>query len=140
MCVCFWCPDHISSCNPLAPNRKHAIRMWKYSITCWFSSVLWTQENYVSCWIKVLSGIRIVDTSVHASWNFSYCFKFYMTLYTKIILLNLVIAGRLLTALICEYMDWAQLNHTLKVYLPECNLVRSPHVVTCSIVRFICTF
>lgn len=32
-------------------------------------------------------------------------------------------AGRLLTALICEYMDWAQLNHTLKVYLPECNLV-----------------
>ncbi|KAL0402415.1 UNVERIFIED_CONTAM: protein TONNEAU 1a [Sesamum latifolium] len=31
-------------------------------------------------------------------------------------------SGRLLTALICEYMDWAQLNHTLKVYLPECNL------------------
>ncbi|XP_021910218.1 protein TONNEAU 1a-like [Carica papaya] len=31
-------------------------------------------------------------------------------------------AGRLLTALICEYLDWAQLNHTLKVYLPECNL------------------
>ncbi|KAK9741477.1 hypothetical protein RND81_03G108800 [Saponaria officinalis] len=30
--------------------------------------------------------------------------------------------GRLLTALICEYLDWAQLNHTLKVYLPECNL------------------
>ena len=32
-------------------------------------------------------------------------------------------AGRLLTALICEYLDWAQLNHSLKVYLPECNLV-----------------
>lgn len=32
-------------------------------------------------------------------------------------------AGRLLTAMICEYLDWAQLNHTLKVYLPECNLV-----------------
>lgn len=32
-------------------------------------------------------------------------------------------AGRLLTALICEYLDWAQLDHTLKVYLPECNLV-----------------
>lgn len=32
-------------------------------------------------------------------------------------------AGRLLTALICEYLDWASLNHTLKVYLPECNLV-----------------
>ncbi|KAJ8432804.1 hypothetical protein Cgig2_026134 [Carnegiea gigantea] len=32
------------------------------------------------------------------------------------------IVGRLLTALICEYLDWAQLNHTLKVYLPECNL------------------
>ncbi|CAN4106418.1 unnamed protein product [Withania somnifera] len=31
-------------------------------------------------------------------------------------------SGRLLTALICEYFDWAQLNHTLKVYLPECNL------------------
>ncbi|KAI3817700.1 hypothetical protein L1987_11497 [Smallanthus sonchifolius] len=30
--------------------------------------------------------------------------------------------GRLLTALICEYLDWAQLNHTLNVYLPECNL------------------
>lgn len=31
-------------------------------------------------------------------------------------------SGRLLTALICEYLDWAQLNHTLKVYLPECNM------------------
>ncbi|KAH6760345.1 tonneau 1b [Perilla frutescens var. hirtella] len=31
-------------------------------------------------------------------------------------------SGRLLTALLCEYLDWAQLNHTLKVYLPECNL------------------
>ncbi|KAK6933285.1 LIS1 homology motif [Dillenia turbinata] len=31
-------------------------------------------------------------------------------------------SGKLLTALICEYLDWAQLNHTLKVYLPECNL------------------
>nr|AFK38866.1 unknown [Medicago truncatula] len=31
-------------------------------------------------------------------------------------------SGRLLTALICEYLDWAQLNHSLKVYLPECNL------------------
>ncbi|KAJ9175592.1 hypothetical protein P3X46_014134 [Hevea brasiliensis] len=31
-------------------------------------------------------------------------------------------SGRLLTALICEYLEWAQLNHTLKVYLPECNL------------------
>nr|ACU20401.1 unknown [Glycine max] len=30
--------------------------------------------------------------------------------------------GRLLTAMICEYLDWAQLSHTLKVYLPECNL------------------
>ncbi|XP_076960441.1 protein TONNEAU 1b-like isoform X2 [Bidens hawaiensis] len=30
--------------------------------------------------------------------------------------------GRLMSALICEYLDWAQLNHTLKVYLPECNL------------------
>jgi len=30
--------------------------------------------------------------------------------------------GRLLTAMICDYLDWAQLNHTLKVYLPECNL------------------
>lgn len=31
-------------------------------------------------------------------------------------------SGRLLTALVCEYLDWAQLGHTLKVYLPECNL------------------
>ncbi|KAG8390656.1 hypothetical protein BUALT_Bualt01G0106300 [Buddleja alternifolia] len=31
-------------------------------------------------------------------------------------------SGRLLTALLCEYLDWAQLSHTLKVYLPECNL------------------
>ncbi|KAK1396347.1 LisH domain-containing protein [Heracleum sosnowskyi] len=31
-------------------------------------------------------------------------------------------SGRLLTALICEYLDWAQLSHTLKVYLPECNM------------------
>ncbi|KAK4480314.1 hypothetical protein RD792_013383 [Penstemon davidsonii] len=31
-------------------------------------------------------------------------------------------SGRLLNSLICEYLDWAQLNHTLKVYLPECNL------------------
>ncbi|KAL5569200.1 hypothetical protein UlMin_025775 [Ulmus minor] len=31
-------------------------------------------------------------------------------------------SGRLLTSLICEYLEWAQLNHTLKVYLPECNL------------------
>ncbi|XP_019053528.1 PREDICTED: protein TONNEAU 1b-like [Nelumbo nucifera] len=30
--------------------------------------------------------------------------------------------GRLLTALACEYLDWAQLGHTLKVYLPECNM------------------
>lgn len=33
--------------------------------------------------------------------------------------------GRLLSALICEYLDWAQLNHTLKVYQPESNLVIS---------------
>ncbi|KMZ69779.1 Protein TONNEAU 1a [Zostera marina] len=31
-------------------------------------------------------------------------------------------SGRLLTALVCEYLEWAQLDHTLKVYLPECNL------------------
>ncbi|KAF5177320.1 Tonneau 1a [Thalictrum thalictroides] len=31
-------------------------------------------------------------------------------------------SGRLLTALVCEYLDWAQLSHTLKVYQPECNL------------------
>lgn len=35
----------------------------------------------------------------------------------------LLTAGRLLTALISEYLDWAQLSHTLKVYQPECNLV-----------------
>ncbi|KAJ3680851.1 hypothetical protein LUZ60_015340 [Juncus effusus] len=31
-------------------------------------------------------------------------------------------SGRLLTALVCEYLEWAQLDHSLKVYLPECNL------------------
>ncbi|KAI3852079.1 hypothetical protein MKW98_020078 [Papaver atlanticum] len=31
-------------------------------------------------------------------------------------------SGRILTALVCEYLDWAQLNHTLKVYQPECNM------------------
>ncbi|KAI4373030.1 hypothetical protein MLD38_011200 [Melastoma candidum] len=31
-------------------------------------------------------------------------------------------SGRLLTALVCEYLDWAQLNHSLKVFQPECNL------------------
>ncbi|XP_022893093.1 protein TONNEAU 1a-like isoform X1 [Olea europaea var. sylvestris] len=33
-------------------------------------------------------------------------------------------SGRLLTSLICEYLDWAQLNHTLKVFMPECNLLK----------------
>lgn len=32
--------------------------------------------------------------------------------------------GKLLTALICDYLEWSQLEHTLKVYLPECNLPR----------------
>eukprot|EP00250_Pteridium_aquilinum_P029834 c40203_g1_i1 orf=209-934(+) len=32
--------------------------------------------------------------------------------------------GKLLTALICDYLEWCQLEHTLKVYLPECNLPR----------------
>ncbi|KAG6509804.1 hypothetical protein ZIOFF_027811 [Zingiber officinale] len=31
-------------------------------------------------------------------------------------------SGRLLTALVSEYLERAQLGHTLKVYLPECNL------------------
>ncbi|CAF2170251.1 hypothetical protein BRARA_G01654 [Brassica rapa] len=31
-------------------------------------------------------------------------------------------SGRLLCALVCEYLEWAQLDHTLKVYQPECNL------------------
>ncbi|MCO5556449.1 hypothetical protein L7F22_009998 [Adiantum nelumboides] len=33
-------------------------------------------------------------------------------------------AGMLLTALVCDYLEWSQLEHTLKVYLPECNLPR----------------
>ncbi|KAF2591196.1 hypothetical protein F2Q70_00040891 [Brassica cretica] len=33
-------------------------------------------------------------------------------------------SGRLLSALVCEYLNWAQLNHTLKVYQPECNLAK----------------
>ncbi|CAH8383233.1 unnamed protein product [Eruca vesicaria subsp. sativa] len=31
-------------------------------------------------------------------------------------------SGRLLCALVCEYLEWTQLDHTLKVYQPECNL------------------
>ncbi|KAL5203588.1 hypothetical protein ABZP36_008459 [Zizania latifolia] len=31
-------------------------------------------------------------------------------------------SGLLLTALVCEYLEWAQLSHTMKVYSPECNL------------------
>eukprot|EP00262_Sarcandra_glabra_P021770 TRINITY_DN9329_c1_g1_i1.p1 TRINITY_DN9329_c1_g1~~TRINITY_DN9329_c1_g1_i1.p1 ORF type:complete len:267 (+),score=61.86 TRINITY_DN9329_c1_g1_i1:75-875(+) len=34
-------------------------------------------------------------------------------------------SGKLLTALICEYLDWAQLGHTMKVYMPECNLEKN---------------
>eukprot|EP00270_Netrium_digitus_P008569 TRINITY_DN2570_c0_g1_i1.p1 TRINITY_DN2570_c0_g1~~TRINITY_DN2570_c0_g1_i1.p1 ORF type:complete len:237 (+),score=46.94 TRINITY_DN2570_c0_g1_i1:63-713(+) len=32
-------------------------------------------------------------------------------------------SGQLLTALLCEYFEWADLSHTLKVYLPEANLL-----------------
>ncbi|KAH7351557.1 hypothetical protein KP509_19G002800 [Ceratopteris richardii] len=32
--------------------------------------------------------------------------------------------GKVLTALVCDYLEWCQLEHTLKVYLPECNLPR----------------
>ncbi|KAL0714451.1 hypothetical protein Bca4012_021430 [Brassica carinata] len=31
-------------------------------------------------------------------------------------------SGRLLSALVCEYLEYAQLEHSLKVYQPECNL------------------
>ncbi|CAN8254555.1 unnamed protein product [Cochlearia groenlandica] len=37
-------------------------------------------------------------------------------------LLHASSSGKLLSALVCEYLDWAELNHTLKVYQPECNL------------------
>ncbi|CAI5984154.1 unnamed protein product [Closterium sp. NIES-64] len=30
--------------------------------------------------------------------------------------------GHLLTALLCEYLEWGEMDHTLKVYLSECNL------------------
>lgn len=48
------------------------------------------------------------------------CLSLYMCICFHFDVLN---AGRLLAALICEYLDWAQLNHTSKVYIPECNLV-----------------
>ncbi|GBG72042.1 hypothetical protein CBR_g10977 [Chara braunii] len=30
--------------------------------------------------------------------------------------------GKLLADLVCEYLEWCELDHTLKVYIPECNL------------------
>lgn len=30
--------------------------------------------------------------------------------------------GHLLTALLCEYLEWGEMDHSLKVYLAECNL------------------
>jgi hypothetical protein len=52
-----------------------------------------------------------VFCKLHITWNGFYILGF------------LLLAGRLLTALVCEYLEWAQLSHTMKVYLPECNLV-----------------
>lgn len=34
-------------------------------------------------------------------------------------------SGRLLMALVCEYMEWCELDHTLKVYMPELNQPRT---------------
>ncbi|KAH8944278.1 hypothetical protein BDL97_13G101600 [Sphagnum fallax] len=34
-------------------------------------------------------------------------------------------AGKLLMALVCEYFEWCELEHTLKVFLPELNQPRS---------------
>ncbi|KAM0069049.1 putative transcription factor interactor and regulator LisH family [Helianthus debilis subsp. tardiflorus] len=47
------------------------------------------------------------------------------------VVLRVKIERRLLTALICEYLDWAQLGHTLKVYLPECNLIENRKTLLC---------
>ncbi|KAJ7515194.1 hypothetical protein O6H91_22G004900 [Diphasiastrum complanatum] len=32
--------------------------------------------------------------------------------------------GKMLASLICEYLEWCELEHTMKVYLPECNMTR----------------
>lgn len=29
-----------------------------------------------------------------------------------------------MAALVCEYLDWASMEQTLKVYMAECDLVR----------------
>ncbi|KAG0588176.1 hypothetical protein KC19_2G222200 [Ceratodon purpureus] len=34
-------------------------------------------------------------------------------------------SGKLLMALVCEYMEWCELDHTLKVYMPELNQPRA---------------
>jgi hypothetical protein len=40
-------------------------------------------------------------------------------------LLDTTFAGKLLMALVCEYFEWCELEHTLKVFLPELNQVLS---------------
>lgn len=34
-------------------------------------------------------------------------------------------AGRLLTGLVLEYLEWAELDHTVQIYLPEADLPES---------------
>ncbi len=39
------------------------------------------------------------------------------------VLLEADFAGKLLMSLVCEYFEWCELEHTLKVFLPELNQV-----------------
>lgn len=43
------------------------------------------------------------------------------------------VAGKLLGALMCEYMEWAGVDHSLKVFLAETNLVRGLLAGVCSV-------
>jgi hypothetical protein len=38
-------------------------------------------------------------------------------------LLEADFAGKLLMSLVCDYFEWCELEHTLKVFLPELNQV-----------------
>ncbi|RYR36802.1 hypothetical protein Ahy_A09g041756 isoform B [Arachis hypogaea] len=102
-------PALLGSCNDRA-KQLHA----SPSGSVWF--MLFTILFYVLFKIGVNSAVTRTRFDFHFLTSNSYLFTTHRNpaVWCR--------AGRLLTALICEYLDWAQLSHTLKVYLPECNL------------------
>ncbi|KAK4371338.1 hypothetical protein RND71_010813 [Anisodus tanguticus] len=101
-------PALLGSCNdqakqlhnsPSVSGSQLALPGWDLLVETWSSSPF-PAARLLEAAVDLPAFVRLVSTS--------YC--------------ECINRGRLLTALICEYLDWAQLNHTLKVYLPECNL------------------